>query len=91
MTGFGTRIRAVRGAAGLEHWSAHDLRRSMRTGLARLAVDRNVSEMILNHRLPGDLERAYNLYSYWDERLEAAERWADHVMSLVKPPDRGLR
>jgi integrase len=88
MTGWGSRLRPVReatAAAGLAHWSPHDLRRTMRTGLSKLGVDRTVSELMLNHEISSDLQRRYDLHEYWKERLEAADRWATHVEALVRP------
>jgi integrase len=60
----------------------HDLRRTLRTGLARLKVPRDVAERSLNHALP-EIESIYNTHDYFDERREALARWGAHVETLV--------
>jgi integrase len=67
-----------------EPWRLHDLRRSVRTGLARLGVPRDHAEAVLNH-ISGRtaLERTYDRYSYCDEVLAASLRWQSHVETLV--------
>jgi integrase len=87
MTGWGARLDPVREAtaqAGLAHWTPHDLRRTMRTGLSKLGINLTVSELMLNHAIGDELQRTYDLYDYWDERLAAAEKWAAHVEKLVR-------
>jgi integrase len=60
----------------------HDLRRTVRTGLARLKVSREVAERCLNHALP-EIEAIYNQADYLDERREALAKWGAHVAGLV--------
>ncbi len=62
--------------------TVHDLRRTLRTGLARLRVPRDVAERCLNHALP-DIEAIYNTHDYLDDRREALARWSAHVEHLV--------
>jgi integrase len=62
--------------------TCHDLRRTLRTGLARLRVPRDVAERCLNHALP-EIEAVYNAHDYLDERREALARWGAHVQELV--------
>ena len=71
-------------AAGMAPWSLHDCRRSMRTGLGRLGVDRTVSELLLNHAISDELTAIYDRAEYWQQRVEAAARWANHVMGLIE-------
>lgn len=68
----------------LPHWVNHDLRRTLRTGLSRLRVDRDVREAVLAHALPG-VEGIYDRYSYLPEKRDALERWAAHVWEIVAP------
>jgi integrase len=72
------------GAAGMAHWTPHDLRRTMRTGLGRLGVDRVIAELLLNHAISDELTAIYDRAEYWQQRTEAAARWADHVTGLVE-------
>jgi integrase len=64
-----------------ESWQNHDLRRSIRSGLAELGVSDVVAEAVLAHRQPGILA-VYNKHPYLDERRDALERWGD----VVDPP-----
>ncbi len=40
-------------ACPIDHWTSHDLRRTTRTGLARLGCPFEIGESILGHQLPG--------------------------------------
>jgi integrase len=87
MNGWGARLRPVlevTAKANMANWSLHDLRRTMRTGLGALDVDPIIAELMLNHALQGDLAKAYDRHDYWRRRVEAVNRWADHVMALAE-------
>jgi integrase len=66
-------------------WRFHDLRRTMRTGLAALPVPNNVAELCIGHMQPG-LHRVYRRHSYRSEKLRALELWAAKLASIVEPP-----
>jgi integrase len=66
----------------LDAWSLHDLRRTTRSGLARLRVPESVAERVLGHTVRG-LERTYNLHNYADEKRQALQQWADHITRLI--------
>jgi hypothetical protein len=57
----------VRGDAGLIDVRLHDLRRTLRTGLAELGVSFEIAERVLNHAMPG-LQAVYNRHSYAVEK-----------------------
>ena len=59
-------------AAGMAHWTLHDLRRTMRTGLGNLGVDRVVAELLLNHAVSDELAQIYDRGEYWQARVKAA-------------------
>ena len=71
-------------AVTLPHWTNHDLRRVVRSGLAALRVQHDVAEAILAHRPPG-IVGTYNLHEYEDEKREALEKWAQRLASIVNP------
>ena len=71
--------------AAIEGWRVHDLRRTCRTGMARLGVPEIVSERVLNH-LPQGLGKIYNLHEYLPEKAEALARWAQEVANIIEPP-----
>lgn len=60
---------------GVEHFTIHDLRRTARTHLTALGVDRFVAERCLNHKI-GGVEGVYNRHDYFDERRKALAKWA---------------
>ena len=59
----------------IEHFTVHDMRRTARTHMAALGIDRFVAERALNHKLR-DIEGVYNHYDYFNERKRALEKWA---------------
>jgi integrase len=75
-------IERVRRDAGLVDVRLHDLRRTLRTGLAELGVSFEVAERVLNHAMPG-LQAVYNRHSYKVEKRTALELWAEHVLALA--------
>jgi hypothetical protein len=68
----------------LAPWVIHDLRRTLRTGLAKLKIPDDIAEMAIGHGREG-LERVYNQHRYLDEIREALERWALHLRGIVEP------
>jgi len=60
----------------------HDLRRTYRSGLARLGVRQEVAKKLVGHS-EAVVDRIYMRYDLWGERVEAAERWSRHVEGLV--------
>jgi integrase len=69
------------GKLGIEPFTLHDLRRTCRTGLARLKIQPHVAERVLNHaqeKIPG----TYDVHDYLDEKREALEKWAEHLIEV---------
>lgn len=66
----------------IEHWSPHDLRRTVRTGLAKLKCPREVAEAILGHSKKG-ITGTYDLYQYEDEAREWLQKWCNYLDKLV--------
>lgn len=62
----------------VRRFTPHDLRSTAKSHMRALGVDRDISEMCLNHKLKG-VEGIYDQYSYWKERREALCVWADHL------------
>lgn len=71
-------------APDLAHWRLHDLRRTVRTGLTRLGIPREVAELALNHvshQTP--LERVYDRADRSEDVLAALAQWQSHVAKIV--------
>ena len=66
---------------GLEHFTLHDLRRTMRTHLAALGVRAEVAERCLGHKLRG-VEGTYNRHDYFNERRAALQTWTALLLAL---------
>lgn len=69
--------------ANFEHFTPHDLRRTVRTHLGEMGVSVVVAERCLNHSLGGLLE-VYDRSDYMDERRRALAQWADYLDSLER-------
>jgi integrase len=69
-------------ASGITGWRFHDLRRTLRTGLARLGVVEEIAERVIGH-VRSKLVRTYDLHQYRAEKAEALQRWADCVSGIV--------
>ena len=69
-------------AQGIAAFTLHDLRRTCRTGLARLKVEPHVAERVLNHIQSG-VAGVYDRHEYVDEKRTALEKWASHLQTLA--------
>jgi len=72
----------------IPHWTPHDLRRTVRTGLSRIRRNKKercpeaVAEAILGHSKKG-IEGTYNLHKYDDECREWLQTWCNHLDTLA--------
>jgi integrase len=74
------------GRFNIAPWSAHDLRRTALTGMARLGVAPIVLGHIANHRTTtraGITLAVYTQYQYAPEKRQALDLWADHLAAIV--------
>jgi integrase len=71
---------------GIANFTAHDLRRTGRTALAKLGVSVSVAERVLNHARER-IEATYDVYDYVDEKRVALERWATYLNNLRDDPN----
>lgn len=81
-----SKARAAIKTPSLEHWTFHDLRRSFASGLARLGVPLQVTELCLNHKSGVSnrpLIRIYQQHDFAKEVKAAFEKWSAHVESLI--------
>ena len=76
------RIAAAEGKP-LAHWTLHDLRRTMRTGLGKLGVPPHVAELVINH-VKGGVQGIYDRHRYESEIKQALALWADHSFAVVE-------
>jgi integrase len=74
------------GRFGIAPWTAHDLRRSALTGMARLGVQPIVLGHVANHRSTtraGVTLAVYSQYAYDKEKRAALELWADRLVAII--------
>ena len=67
---------------GIEAFTLHDLRRTCRTGLAKLKVEPHIAERVLNHAQEM-IAGTYDRHAYLDEKRGALEKWEAHLKRLV--------
>jgi integrase len=67
----------------IEHFTIHDLRRTMRTQLAALGIRTEVAERCLNHKLKGVVD-IYDRHDYLDDRRKALSLWADTFQNKIE-------
>jgi integrase len=68
---------------GIASFGAHDLRRTMRTGLVRLGVSTELAERIIGHKPRNVLIQTYDLYDRIPERRKALMLWDAEVQRIV--------
>lgn len=68
---------------GVEHFTVHDMRRTARTQMAALGINRFVAERALNHKIR-DVEGIYDQHDYFSERKIALTKWAASLVELSK-------
>jgi integrase len=74
------------GRFGIEAWSAHDLRRTCLTNLAKLGVVPHTIAHVANHRSltkSGVTFAHYVQHSYEGEKRAALDLWADRISAIV--------
>ena len=70
-------------------WRLHDIRRTVATNMAMMAVPPHVIEAVLNHRtgIVSGVAAIYNRHAYLEEKRQALEAWAERVSALVAAKD----
>ena len=69
------------------HFTLHDLRRTLASGMAGLGIAESIVDRVLNHstRKISGTARIYNRHEYLKEREAALEVLTRHIVSLVRP------
>jgi len=63
------------------NWSAHDLRRTVRTNLSRLGIAADTAERVLGH-LPTGVRATYDRFDYLPQKRAALDLWSAQLDSL---------
>ena len=66
------------------HWTLHDIRRTVATGLQRLGVRFEVTEAVLNHvsGARGGIAGVYQRHDWKAEKRAALDAWGGHLLAL---------
>jgi integrase len=80
-----TRLRERYKSLGIDPFTVHDLRRTGRTGLARLRVPKHLGQRVLNHSKEV-IEGTYDVYEYCNEKRTALRKWERHLRALQNSP-----
>jgi integrase len=67
----------------MPEWRFHDLRRTARTIMAEIKIDRDTAEAVLGHTI-GGVEGTYNQHKYLIEKTDALTRLAAYVDRVTK-------
>jgi integrase len=81
-------VTAVCGQAGLaplDHWTIHDLRRTVGTGLGKLGISRFIIGRVLNHA-DRTVTGIYDRHEYLAEKRHALDAWARYLGNLTAEP-----
>ena len=65
-----------------ERATAHDLRRTVRSYLSKLGVDKTVAEKVMNHKEQG-ITGVYDRHEYLDEKVLALEKWSNRLREIL--------
>ncbi len=74
----------------LGYWTPHDLRRTMRTGLADAGVSDEVAEVVVGHVKQG-VTGVYNRSKYLPRRKAALEAWERRLLAVIEGRDPDIR
>jgi integrase len=71
----------------MPHWTFHDFRRTMASGMARLRINLPVIERLLAHTSGsfGGIVGVYQRHHFNDEKREALQAWANWLRDLIEP------
>jgi integrase len=79
---FTKRKRVLDEASGVTGWHLHDLRRTARSLMAKLGVDREVARRVVGHSVD-QLDAIYDRHDYAEEKAAALDCLAAYLAALV--------
>lgn len=68
------------------HWTPHDLRRTMRTGLSACKVRPDIAELTIGHTKRG-IVAVYDQHGFEAERRAALEAWERRLTAIIEARD----
>lgn len=67
----------------MNHWSLHDIRRTMRTNMSSI-TEPHIAEIMLGHTLPL-IWRTYDQHDYLEEQRAALVKWCERIQAIIVP------
>ena len=67
----------------VEYFTAHDLRRSVTTGMTSIGVGLFIVGKVLNHAEQGVTGKVYDKYDYLKEKKDALDRWGRKLEAII--------
>jgi integrase len=83
VSGFAKIKQRIDRVSGIEDWILHDLRRTVRTGLARLGFEKHICDRVLGH-VPSDISRHYDHWEYLPQKRAALAAWAEELDRVIE-------
>ena len=77
----------LQAATKINNWTAHDLRRTARTLMARIGIQPHIAEKVINHS-EGRMVRVYDQFDYIDEKRAALVKLADGSDNILAKSER---
>lgn len=82
-SGFGRAKKRVDVLSGVEGWTFHDLRRTVRSRFSSMSIRKEVADKVLNHVDRSVDGQHYDWHDYMDEKRNALQAWADRLDRIV--------
>lgn len=60
----------------------HDLRKTLRTMMARIGVEPHIAERCINHKQKDQMSAIYDGFEYWEQMIDAWDRAGAHLDAL---------
>ncbi len=77
--------KAVEAIKAPERFIARDIRRTVKTHMAKAGISKSIRDRLQNHALTDISSKHYDRYDYLEEKKEALKIWEDYLSKLVDP------
>lgn len=71
-------------------FTPHDLRRTVRTNLAKLGFSKDIARQVLGHQVEG-IDQVYDHYDYDPEKRAALDAWGERLEAILNQPEKAER
>ena len=69
-----------------EKFVPRDIRRTIKTNMAKIGISKEIRDRIQNHNLKKDVaEKHYNMYDYIEEKYNGLKVWNDYLDLILNP------